>query len=176
MSNLRLINETEITSSVSSVNITNVFSADFDIYKITINGIKTTGTVAVRNIMRVINSAGSVSSQLAYDNAYLQAKANTTFGEGRNTASTSITTPIGASDNPDSANTTMYVFNPYDSSSYTFFLYQANSFFNGNMEMDKAIAVFKVTNSISGFQLSDSTGTAPFDTGFIRTYGLRVDS
>ena len=32
MSNLRLINETEITSSVSSVDITDVFSADFDIY------------------------------------------------------------------------------------------------------------------------------------------------
>ena len=176
MSKLRLINETEITSSVSSVDITDVFSADFDIYKITINGIKTTGTTAVRNRIRVINSAGSVSSQLAYDNAYLQAKSWTSFGEGRNTASTSITTPIGASDNPDSANTIMYVFNPYNSSSYTFFLHQANSFFNGNMEMDKGIAVFKVTNSISGFQLLEDTGTAPFDTGFIRTYGLRVDS
>jgi|14_taG_2_1085336.scaffolds.fasta_scaffold22754_3 hypothetical protein len=176
MSNLRLINETEITSSVSSVNMSDVFSADFDIYKITINGIKTAGTVAVRNRIRVINTSGSVSSQLAYDNAYLQAKSWTTFGEGRNTSGTSITTPIGASDNPDSGNTTMYVFNPYNSSSYTFFLYQANSFFNGNMEMDKGIAVFKVQNLISGFQLLDDTGTAPFDTGFIRTYGLRVDS
>ena len=35
MSALRLINETTVSSSVSSVNVTDVFSSDFDIYKIT---------------------------------------------------------------------------------------------------------------------------------------------
>ena len=36
MSNLRLINETNVTSSTSTVNVTDVFSADYDIYKITL--------------------------------------------------------------------------------------------------------------------------------------------
>ena len=39
MSALRLIKQTEITSSVSSVDITDVFSADFDIYKITVDNV-----------------------------------------------------------------------------------------------------------------------------------------
>ena len=39
MSNLRLINETT-ASSVSSVDITDVFIADFDIYKLTLNSRK----------------------------------------------------------------------------------------------------------------------------------------
>ena len=34
MSNLRLINETEITSGVASLSVTDVFSADFDITKL----------------------------------------------------------------------------------------------------------------------------------------------
>ena len=34
MSNLRLINETTVSSTVAKVRIENVFSADFDIYKI----------------------------------------------------------------------------------------------------------------------------------------------
>ena len=37
MSNLRLINETTVSASTSSVSVTDVFSADFDIYKITTN-------------------------------------------------------------------------------------------------------------------------------------------
>ena len=44
MSNLRLINETTISSAVSSVDITDVFSADFDIYKITASKMTTAGS------------------------------------------------------------------------------------------------------------------------------------
>ena len=42
MSNLRLINETSFTD-VASVNIDNVFSADFDIYKLTLDYFKRRG-------------------------------------------------------------------------------------------------------------------------------------
>ena len=34
MSNLRLINETTTTAGVQTINITDVFSNDFDIYKL----------------------------------------------------------------------------------------------------------------------------------------------
>ena len=57
MSALRLINETEITSSVSSVNVTDVFSADFDIYKVTTdNMISASGTPAL-DLKYLINKA-----------------------------------------------------------------------------------------------------------------------
>ena len=39
MSNLRLINETTVTSAVSIVSVTDVFHADFDIYKITLDNL-----------------------------------------------------------------------------------------------------------------------------------------
>ena len=42
MSNLRLINETTVSSSVANVSVTDVFSENFDIYKININNIDLT--------------------------------------------------------------------------------------------------------------------------------------
>ena len=51
MSNLRLINETSITSSVSSVNVEDVFTDDFDIYKITSTGVSTTAPNIFSKIM-----------------------------------------------------------------------------------------------------------------------------
>ena len=59
MSNLRLINETEITSGVSTVNIEDVFSADFDIYKIVANDLSTVGTLQTDPDLRFINSTSS---------------------------------------------------------------------------------------------------------------------
>ena len=70
MSNLRLINETEITSGVATVNITDVFSADFDIYKITTSGFTTVSTTSTDLDGRFINSSGSVISSSSYDNAH----------------------------------------------------------------------------------------------------------
>ena len=68
MSNLRLINETEITSTVSSVDVQNVFSSDFDIYKITvaINESSAGNQEWIR--LRLINSgSGSIITASEYD-------------------------------------------------------------------------------------------------------------
>ena len=67
MSNLRLINQTTF-SSVNTVNITDVFSEDFDVYKITYNGAGQYG------LLKFINSSGSVMSDASYDTARLNLK------------------------------------------------------------------------------------------------------
>ena len=83
MSALRLINETEVTSGVTTVNVTDVFSADFDIYKITLQAVcKFTNSIGVK--LRFINSSGSVVTANDNDSALL-ALYNSAFGEGRNT-------------------------------------------------------------------------------------------
>ena len=81
MSNLRLINETTATS-VSSLTVDNIFSADFDIYKMIIDNDNTTNNVMK---MRLVNSSGSVVNTNKYDYANLQLKATTTFSEDKNT-------------------------------------------------------------------------------------------
>jgi len=173
MSNLRLINETQITSSVSSVNITDVFSADFDIYKITTNGIEDT-TNTPNLIIRFINSSGSVISASNYDYAYLNMRGEVAFAENRGTNQSYIRGFFGFSNATYSQGSVSYIFNPYSSSSYTFALSQFSSY-EAAVRSIKNIGVLKQTASMTGFQLFDLDST-DFSEGTIRTYGLRVDS
>ena len=80
MSNLRLINETTVSSSVTLVNVTDVFTSDFDIYKIVLSD-----TVSDFNTsdldMRFINSSGSVISSSDYQYAWLRVRSDSSFNE-----------------------------------------------------------------------------------------------
>ena len=80
MSNLRLINETT-ASSVSSVSMTDVFSADFDIYYLTM----TTNDLssATDNNYRFINSSGSIITASSYDYASFFLTMYSGFTEGK---------------------------------------------------------------------------------------------
>ena len=172
MSNLRLINETEITSSVSSVDVTNVFSADFDIYKITATEISTVGTTNGSIEFRFINESGSVITASNYDRADLLLKAETSFTENRATNDDSITAFGAIDQSAEGSGTVAYVFNPYSSSSYSFYLSQYQGHIATVTRGDKAIGVLKQTASMTGFHL---LFTQTVNSGFIRCYGLRVD-
>ena len=175
MSALRLINETEITSSVSSVDITDVFSADFDIYKITTNNISEVGVTAGNINLRFINSSGSVISSSDYDYAVLRCASSVAFSEFKSTTATNFTYFGGKTDVSAETNGSVgYIFNPTNTSSYTFGLYQNTTFANSTNENHKGIGVLTLTANITGFQIYFDGQTV--NSGFIRTYGLRVDS
>ena len=169
MSNLRLINET-IASSVASLSITDIFSADFDIYKLNIYSDGFSGNSALD--VRYINSSGSIVTASEYDYARQLLKADTTFSEDRSTNQNKYYTGE-LSDN--GLGQVLYLFNPYSSSSYTFSLFENQSMSSTNGRGGKGIAVLTQTNSITGIHLySDNSGT--ITNLKVRTYGLRVDS
>jgi hypothetical protein len=175
MSNLRLINETTVSTSVSEVNVTDVFSADFDIYKITMNNFSTVGTTATALDLRFIKASGSVITASEYDYAYLNMKAETTFQEVRATNQTFIDNFLVSDQSPEGASSVSYIFNPFSSSSYSFVINQSSRADAGNFRSQKYISVLTQTASMTGFQLFE-TNTRPFNEGVIRTYGLRVDT
>ena len=176
MSNLRLINETTVSASTSSVNVTDVFSADFDIYKITTNNFSTVGSNKTNLHIRFINSSGSVVTASNYDRAFFIMKSETTFSEvGDSNANLIQNFFANADQSPDFSSSVSYIFNPFSSSSYTFALVHADEHAGGVFRSKKNIAVLKQTASMTGFQLFEND-TKPFDEGVIRTYGLRVDS
>ena len=172
MSVLRLINQTEIISSSSTVNITNVFSADFDVYKIEVSNMTTTGPS--QNVyMRLINSAGSVITTSNYHYAYLSMTDYAAFVPSYSAAATSWSEMFGISyDNTSSlnGNGVAYIFNPYSSSLYT---YAINETTSGSLRSSKGSLSIQIKDSITGFQLFDSTTARPFSSGLIKTYGLR---
>ena len=178
MSNLRLINETEVASGVTTVNITDLFSSDFDIYQIEFAGIyQSTNVSNGIEGLRFVNSAGSVISASEYSYANLNMPSGSAFAENRYTTRDFIFFNLYADQLSDGqANASMYVFNPNNSSSYTFLLSQANGKNSSDFYSGKTIGVHKVTTEIKGIQLYESDGTRTFGGGTIRTYGLRVDS
>ena len=173
MSALRLINETTTTGTVSTLNITDVFSADFDIYKIVINDLDVTANPYI--YLKFINSSGSVIAS-GYDRAALLMYSWTTFGESRSTSTDKIILGwANGSDTSDNIGVVAYIFNPFSSSSYSFTMSQASGFDAGNGNGNtKSIGVLKNTASMTGFQCCLNTGSIEQLT--VKTYGLRVDT
>jgi hypothetical protein len=167
--NLELIDKTEITTSVSSVDITDVFSSKYDVYKIVTNGIEdTTNTPSLH--IRFINSSGSVISASNYDYAYWNMRSEAGFAQSTGTNQSYIRGVFGFSSATHSQGSVTYIFNPYLATSYTFGLSQFSSY-NTTLRSIKNIGVLKQTASMTGFQLFDIDSTN-FSEGVIKTYGL----
>ena len=176
MSNLRLLNETTISSSVTGVNITDIFSADFDIYKMTVESVSLAGGTATRIDGRLINTGGSVITSSQYDRASLSMHTNTSFQELRSQNADTMFDFCPATDEaPETSSSVIYYFNPFSSSSFTFMLVQGFSSLNSVSRSAKSIFALTELSSISGVNLF-SGGGDNFLSGVIRTYGLRVDS
>ena len=170
---LEFINETTVTTSVASVDITNVFTAKYDVYKIVYAGFTVaTGTDFFR--MRLINSSDVVVTTTDYDSAGLNMRANSSFVERRETNSNKGVFPVISIDDgaAEGVSGVTYLFNPFSASSYTFSLNQAGTWINGNYYGDKTIGVLKDTTSITGFRLGQGDYAQNLDSGTVRTYGL----
>jgi len=180
MSNLRLINETEITSNVNGISITDVFSSDFDIYKVTFNDL-TNDTGNANVVLRFINSAGGIVTASNYDYGFIDMGGGIAYAAYVGTDKPSLGNTdawvVSTSTTPNSSSATMYVFNPYSSSNYSFAILQSAGLILTNASRTrKAIGVLKQTASMTGFHIYQSTSSVNLTTGTIRTYGLRVDS
>jgi len=173
MSNLRLINQTEITSDVTSVNVTDVFSEDFDIYKITIHNANLNVESVAQLRYRFINASGSVVSTSNYDSATLQLASHIAFSENRETNTTRTELISYLDYGAEDTGVVTYIFNPYSSSSYTYLKSQASTR-SGAYYGHNAIAVLKQSASMTGFNVLATASS--LTSGSIKTYGLRVDS
>ena len=175
MSALRLINETTISSTVTEVDVDNIFSADFDIYKIVIDGVQESATGQEQWLrLRFLDSSGTVDTSSNYDYAHLRMISNSGYGTENNTNQNNILyAGLGYTDD-DGTNAVAYIFNPYSSSSYTFMMAQGIFWNSGRMQSVKGIAVHTSAETIRGIKLYQSSGN--MGSGIIRVYGLRVDS
>ena len=175
MSNLRLLDQTTATS-VSTMSVTDVFTTDFDIYKITLYSSSATEK---EDHIQFINSGGSFVNSSSYDYAQLFIRSYSSFSEVSDTSDTKLRLITGSEDN-FGGNAIIYVFNPTNSSSYTFILSQMSRGYdlqndNGfDMDSNKNIGILKQQSSITGFHLfNSSTATSDYTA---RTYGLRIDT
>jgi len=171
MSNLRLINETS-ASSVSSISVTDVFSADFDIYKVIIKNVDS--TAENYTYMRFINSSGSIVTASNYEYATQFSRSYNTFTEVKSQSDDEFTR-FGVQDTgtEDGGSTVAYIFNPYSSSSYSFFINQHSGQGSLGLVGLKGIGQLRENSSITGMNIYPASGT--FDTITVQVFGIRVD-
>ncbi len=163
--NLEFIKSQTLDSS-NSFSITDIFSDKYDVYKITITGLEHSSNRQAINT-RVINSGGIVSTS-NYDRAGLRLRSDTTFDELRTTGATSWVETLAEGIGNGGSGSVMYIFNPYDSSSYTFMTCQFSTYYDirgPGMGM-KYIGVYKVAEQITGINI--------FDNGNIQLYGGKL--
>lgn len=168
--NLQFIKSASGTS-VSSLSVTDCFSANYDVYYVSIT--KADLTSQSWGIgFRYLDTGGSEVSSAIYDEATLVLKSNTTFGEDKLTNATkqtrfsyfttasSVGTGVG-----------FYVFNPYDSSSYTFSQGQSSAVGNSGLVGTKVIGVCKQSATHTGLKFLPDSGT--YDNITVNVFGVK---
>ena len=171
MSNLRLLDET-IASSVANVSINNVFSSDYDIYKIVINDYE--NATGQELALRFINASGTIVSASNYDVGTRIFRSYDTYQHVGQTNQTFIQYLGWNNANAVGIGFVLYVFNPF-SSDYTFILNQTASHVTGSGNLNyKGLGVLKQNASMSGINFLGGSGHN-FANIKIKTYGLRED-
>jgi hypothetical protein len=141
------------SSNVSVVDVTNVFSDKYDVYKVVTE--MTTDASFHPVDMRLFDSGGTIINQAEYDYAFIELRSSTTFGIGQNTGQTQILRPMRTGSGAAAVgNNVLYFFNPYNSSSYTFLNMQVSAYSTGTPQSggQKGIAVHKSAETITGFR------------------------
>ena len=163
-------------SDVNTLSITNCFSDKYDVYKVVGHtaDYRTTGAGVIDLRHRLIDSGGSVISDNEYDSARLLMKGESSFDNDRFTSLSYMygTMQLG---NYDNAGMVEYIFNPYDSSSYTFMLGQGAGGYdtsNNRFRGVKQIGVHKVAEQITGLNIFSSNASVNFDLT-ISVYGVK---
>ena len=159
--------------SVSSLSVTDCFSDRYDVYLITSDTFNPNANVNGK--FRLIDSGGSVISASEYAYANLNCRTYNTFSDNRS-ASDNFMGYIFYSDanQTHSAGLALYIYNPYDSSSYTFSQHQDSDFNAGSGGGGlgrKAIGVHKSAEQITGINFfPDSSATADLS---INVFGVK---
>ena len=158
MSALRLVNDTTVSSSVALVNVTDVFTTDFEVYQVVgANFLGATSTATGTN-MRLIDPSGSA---IADDYMYAQQsmKAETGFGENRSEDESRIWNVMsGVDDSGQASGGDFWIFNPVSASNYTWVVYESSGSPSGNFRGYKGIACYPKNTSITGFQIENNEG------------------
>jgi len=182
MSALSLIGETSITSNVNKIEITNVFNSDYDIYCIEVNG-TTCASQRENNSMdmRLITNAGVeiTSNDYANEARFFRGFTDASFELGSATRDDFFILYHDTPAQDGVGNMKMWIWNPSDSSNYTFHNAEAS----GRMSYQtttkrpyfiKGVGVLKKTNLITGFSFTNRD-SFNMSAGTFRTYGLRRD-
>ena len=158
-------------TSVSSLSVTDCFNANYDVYQVLIAKLDSTSTSAYL-YLRFIDSGGSVISDLEYDVAEMDLTSYATFAENRGTAQDKgLLGYAGGTGTADMGGFLTTVYNPNDSSSYTFYNGQSSIKGASGLAGAKYIGVHKSAEQITGINILPASGS--WDNITVNVYGVK---
>ena len=173
--NLRFINKTIVSEGVTTVNVDNIFTSEYDVYFCQVVGLY--HNVDVSNGtegLRFIDVGGSVITGNEYAYALLNCKDNNTFSESRSNVDDNIfMVQYGDQLSQGQSSVNFYIYNPANTNSYTYTHNQANGVNSSGGVASKGIGVHKSQEIIRGFQLYESNSAREFGGGVINVYGVK---
>ena len=169
--NLEFIKSVSSTASVTSIDITDCFSANYDVYMLSFADLDINGAGEENIDIRLLDSGGSAISASEYDYAILVLRYGSAFTETRATGQAQFTFGAGYVDAVivGAGALIAYFYNPYDSSSYTFTQHQQSN--TTTHSGQKYIGVHKSAEQITGLQIRVDSGT--IDRFSASIYGVR---
>jgi len=159
-------------TSVSALDLTDCFSADYDVYYLTSSLDIDTGAGYWEAYL--LDSGGSTLTGAYYDVANLELQANATYPQYR-AINQSFWRDLGAyQDDGKGYGLSMYIYNPFDSSSYTFVQSSSAGMFTSDTVLigGKGIGVYKQASTVYGIRLTNSTPST-YDYISASIYGVK---
>jgi len=162
-------------TSVSSLDVTDCFSADYDVYYVSLTKVDTSLDCSIQ--IQTVDSGGANTGS-NYDMAGLYMRAWTSFAESKLTnqsawGNSSNFTMLAGGNSAYDMGVGFYVFNPYDSSSYTFIQGQQSGTVPSGKYGIKHIGVYKVAEQITGLQFKTIGITPIFNNITVNVYGVK---
>jgi len=154
--NLQFIKSVSGTD-VSSLSITG-FTSQYNVYGIWTSKIIQNGNNDINS--RFIDSSGNIISDSEYDYASLVMNSHSSYSEDRQANQSKIDN-VGVNDanEPYGVGSVTYIFNPADSSSYTFLTHQSAGMRDiGKLRPYKTVAIHKVAEEITGYNIYGLSG------------------
>ena len=179
MSNLRLVNQFDVTTPANKILVTD----DYDVYCIQFFN-TTAGTQRENNSfdMRLINDYGVENTNSNYDNKMIMFRGVSDThievgGQDRDDFAIYYHDTVGQNGN---ANCTMWLFNPFASDKFTYMVQQTSAHMsytgtNAKPSITKGIGCLKEQLSITGYAFTNRDSYT-ISTGTFKTYGLRIDT
>jgi len=158
-------------TSVSSLSVTDCFSADYDVYFISITDLKQASGGTLISY-RYLDSSNTPITSAVYDKAALVVRSGSAFGQSRSTNQTyGLDLNAYAHTGTQGIGNSIYIINPYDSASYSFALAQTAHYESGAFAGYKAIGVMKSAQQCNGIEFSSSS--ANFDNITVNVFGVK---
>ena len=158
-------------TSVSSLSVTDCFSASYDVYKVVIPNFEISSGSTIYLQMRLLDSSGTVINASEYDNATFILRSNAAFSNDSRSVNLNYFryfAQVNSSANVG-IGTILYIYNPYNTK-YTYIQYQNSSWTGSALYGFKGIGVHKVEEQISGLYFFPLSGNMDFD---VSVYGVK---